>query len=384
MHTASTSLSTSVGLSWCLTLIGGLALVGCTQEYEISAGPVDVNPEDILDCGFTPISGTQLSVYDCNPVFSGTDEAWGKSFISVGFRAQEILGHPFFQIWYAARPEGVAEGEWGLGYAISENGTEWITHPNNPLVQEDGGWDRTNIDALQIVWDTQLNEYVLWYQGYALADNPANQTWGMGVKTSPDGAVWQDFNDGEMILDFSKSYNGIRYCWPMGVTHGALEGYSGFIAGAPDSINTDVCQMYRFTGQDLSDTASFKFEAEPLLRAGPETYDTAGHASVAVVKWDDEQYFMFYVGFREWIEGNGYIYSNKHSLNMATSPDANVWTKSPDNPLPINLLQPGVVSDVAAQRVGSRIHLWVTDYYEDLGKEAVGYYIFEPDIEVHP
>ena len=60
------------------------------------------------------------------------------------------------------------------------------------------------------------------------------------------------------------------------------------------------------------------------------------------------------------------------------------WTKDANNPLPVNLTQPGEISDVASQVVGSRVYLWVTDYYEALGTNAVGYYYFEPDIEPHP
>jgi hypothetical protein len=42
------------------------------------------------------------------------------------------------------------------------------------------------------------------------------------------------------------------------------------------------------------------------------------------------------------------------------------------------------MSDVAAQVVGPRIHLWMTDYYEELGGSAVGYFLYEPDQPYHP
>lgn len=34
---------------------------------------------------------------------------------------------------------------------------------------------------------------------------------------------------------------------------------------------------------------------------------------------------------------------------------------------------------IAARPVGSRIHLWLTDDYEDLDAAAVGYFVFEPE-----
>lgn len=357
-----------------------LFLVACTQDYEIVADRPDVDPGDVAECGFSPISGTQLSVYDCNPVFTGTDEEWGDSFISVGFRAQEVLGHPFYQIWYSSRPSGVGEGEWGMGYAVSSNGTDWEAHPDNPLVTfESGDWDEDQMDQIQINWDEGRNEYVLWYQGFDVNGG----TWGMGVKTSPNGVDWTSFNDGDPVLDFTQSVGGVNYCWPLGISHDPAAGYSGYIAGQP-SLTNNVCQMYRFSGSDLGDGTSFDFENKPVLRAGPENYDQAGHASVATVEYADGEWYMFYVGFREWVQYAQFQASSKHSLNMATSSDGIEWEKSPDNPLPVNLIQPGVVSDVGAQKYGSRILLWVTDYYEDIEQSAVGFYMFEPDIEPHP
>ena len=37
-----------------------------------------------------------------------------------------------------------------------------------------------------------------------------------------------------------------------------------------------------------------------------------------------------------------------------------------------------------AQVVGSRIHLWITDYYPELDQQAVGYFIFDPSVEAYP
>jgi hypothetical protein len=352
-----------------------LALVACGNDYDLSAQPVEVDPGDVLACPFTPISGTQLSKYDCNPVFSGTDETWGADFVSTGFRTQEVLGHPFYQIWYSAGPADGATGSYGLGYAVSANGTDWEAHPNNPLIVGDGGWDADNMDAVVVVWDDQRLEYVLAYQGY----NIANGKWGMGIYTSPDGAAWSAYNDGNPVLDFTRPVDGITYCWPLTFTHDS-RGYTGYLGGQPNGQN--VCQMYKFEADQLQ--TSFTPSGEPVLRAGPDAYDAAGMASAAVVELDGT-YYMFYVGFEAWRSYGTYQSSVNSRLSLATSTDGVRWEKSPDNPLPVNLTSPeGMVSNVAAQVVGDRIHLWVTDYYADLGASAVGYYLFEPSGPVHP
>ena len=81
-----------------------------------------------------------------------------------------------------------------------------------------------------------------------------------------------------------------------------------------------------------------------------------------------------------YIEGTNTVFST--GVGSSFSPDGgNTWTKDPNNPIPINQTAALEISNVGAQVIGSRIHLWVTDKYDD--SEAVGYYLFEPDIEIH-
>jgi hypothetical protein len=48
-----------------------------------------------------------------------------------------------------------------------------------------------------------------------------------------------------------------------------------------------------------------------------------------------------------------------------------------DDPIPVNMTEEGEVSAVAANTVGTRIHLWITDNYD--GVQAVGYFLYDPD-----
>lgn len=364
-----------------------LALAGCDQEYQVIHAPVDVDPGDIAECGFSPISGTKLSVYDCNPVFTGASSGnWGEGFISTGFRTQELLGHPFYQIWYSAGPPD--SDNWGLGYAISSNGTDWEDHPDNPLVKNKvDTWDQDRMDGIQIIWDETRKEYVLWYQGFRLGDGFVDPgDWGIGIKTSPDGVAWSNLKGNGMVLNLANQIKGVDYCWPLGVTWNEGNGYSGYLAGGPQPAvgQYPVCQVYRFVGKTLDDPSSFEFTDKPMLKAGPQNYDKSGMASVAVVEWEEGEWYMFYVGFSDWTDEGNVITSTNPSLNLATSTDGLTWTKSDDNPLPVNLANPRMIRDVAAQKYGSRILLWVTDRYEDIGQMAVGFYMFEPDSATHP
>ena len=128
MRTASSSLLAFAAL-----------LVSCTSEYDLTGERPDVDPGEVTECGFTGVSGTYISSYDCNPVFTTTGEVQAADVGSVAFHTTEVLGHPFYQIWYVGFPEGGGYGTYSLGYAVSGDGTTWDTHPQNPLVASDGG-----------------------------------------------------------------------------------------------------------------------------------------------------------------------------------------------------------------------------------------------------
>lgn len=347
-----------------------VALTGCTQDYTIGNEPPVVNPEDVTECAFTPIGATGLSRYDCNPVFTDSGEAWAGGVSSTGFHAEVVLGHPFYQMWYSA--SAAQGGGYGLGYAISADGTTWEPMPANPLL--DGptpAWRASSMDGIRVVWDSDESQYVLAYQGLNLntGDN------GIGFMTSPNGQDWTPLNNDQPVIDLTVEQGGIGYCWPLALTHTPGEGLRGYIAGGAGN----VCEVYGFEGPNA---ASLTPLTTPILRAGPDAYDQQGMTSAAVAELDGVMY-MFYVGIREFqpIPGTSFIAAYNTTLNLATSTDGGAtWTKSPDNPLrDVGVTtNPNKVLTVAAQVVGPRIHLWIDDYYPELDRLATGYFLYEP------
>ncbi len=351
-----------------LLLLGLLA--ACRPEYQI-VQPVDVDPDQVLPCGFTPVDGTPLRAYDCNPVFTGTDEPWTNGLGAVAMRAQPLLGHPIYQLWYTT-PSQPGGGGWALGHAISTNGVDWQPHEANPLVESVGGWDADGMEQLAVVWDASDHRYTLAYQGYHL--DPVDNTFGLGVLTAPDGVTFTSPTGREPILDLSLVHNGRDYCWPLSLQYEDGR-YNGFLAG--HEVGDQVCHIYAFAATDV--TRPFELVTVPVLYAGPEAYDRAGMVSAAFVPaTDDEPALLFYVGFEAWREvGNNVVSPKGHSLNVATSDDhGSTWRKLPNNPLPIALDGDGP-THVAAQRVGHRVHLWVTADHPELGQKAVDYYLWE-------
>jgi hypothetical protein len=356
------------------------ALAACKQDFELIGEPPDVDPGDVTECGFTRIEGTDFSRYDCNPVFESTGEDWSGQVGSIGFHATDVVGHPFYQMWYTA--EGTDGSNYKMGYAVSGDGTNWDTHTGNPLLSsQTGAWDEDIMDGLQVVWDPTGRQYVMTYQGAKLGDpnDPFDAgIWGMGVATSGDGVTWAK-HPANPVIDFNDPFVSATHqmCWPMALSAGAGGGFVSYVA-ASDPLGglfgDPRCDIYAATGS-LSD---WTISSVPAL-AGGSSYDAAGYTSASVAELDGVQY-MFFIGFETWTPAGGNVITATGSnVGLATSTNGTTWVKSPENPLPLKFEVPGEeVRAIRAQTVGTRIHLWISDYYEDIGEHAVGYFLFEP------
>jgi hypothetical protein len=344
-----------------------LLLASCAQDYDVIPKPVDVDPGDVTECGFTRVDDTAFYRYDCNPVFSTTGEDWADTIYGTTFLVTDVLDHPFYQLWYTGGSASGSDG-FGLGYAVSAEGTDWQPYPDNPLLAEPDdatAWDADAMDGMVVVWDPNTDQYVMLYQGI----NFDRSDWGLGVATSPDGHTWKRIK-ANPVYDLSHGVGSVvQWCWPLTLTLGDVAGYTGYVAGATRSGH---CEMYRINGASASDWTPDSDLVMPVGNAG--AWDDEGFASVAIADLAGTRH-MFYVGFGDW-EDHGTYQSGLHAfVGQATNEDGD-WVRDPDI-VPINMTDGGEVSAIAARTVGSRIHLWVTDNYD--GVSAVGYFLYDPD-----
>lgn len=345
-----------------------LLLVACEQDYEVVPKAPDVNPGDITECGFTRVEDTAFYRYDCNPVFSTTGEEWADTIRGTTFLVSEVLGHPFYQMWYTGVSEGAGEA-FGLGYAVSPDGTNWTPHKENPLLEEPedrNAWDADAMDGMAVVWDPEAERYVNLYQGYNLE---GTTPWGLGVATSPDGVEWKRI-DANPVVNLQEGIGRVaQWCWPLGLTLGDVTGYTGYVAGA---TATSGCEVYRINGRDVS---HWEPDSDLVFGAGERgAWDDEGFISLAIATLKGTKY-AFYVGFSDWENHGSYRSALYPFLGMAVIEDG-VWRRE-GGIIPINMTEEGAVTAVAARTVGSRIHLWVTDEYD--GVSAVGYFLFDPE-----
>ena len=351
---------------WNLILVS--ITTSCTSDYDI-VDRVDVDPNDVTACGFTRVEDTSFYQYDCNPVFTTTDEQWAPSVRNIAFNVTSVVGHPFYQMWYVGAPGDTTNGSYGLGYAVSPEGTAWDVFSGNPLLQQPAGnaWDASMMDGVKVVWDPSTAQYVMVYQGL----NIQRGTWGIGVATSNDGRDWE-FLSSNPVIDLLEENGQVKgYCWPLGLSLGQIAGFSGYVAGYT-RVN-GPCEAFSFVG---SDVANWNTTNNLVLSAGANgEFDDQGFLSIATAELKGEHY-MFYAGFGGWVDQGTYRYTAEHFMGMATSPDGSNWTKT-GGVVPVNQTNVGDVTSIAAHTVGSRIHLWITDKYD--GQDGVGYYLFDPE-----
>ncbi len=360
------------------------SLFSCESDYDIVPRLPDIDPSEITACDFVPIANSRLSRYRCNPIFPNTNDQWSSGIGSVSFHVTEVLGHPFYQIWYVQYNED--ESFYGLGYAVSDNGIDWTPHPSNPLIEKDpSAWDQDYMGSQVVFWDSLRSEYVMAYQGVTFgADEFSSGTWGLGIATSPNGVEWAKSADNPVlnfIDDFSYDAE-VRPCWPL-TLRATESGYTGYVSASIMGSNGS-CQMYEYFSPDLVNWQVYS--ESPVLYTG-FSYDRMGFSDATVVEWVDPQteeksLYMFYVGFSDVIDHQGYYEAKDTSLGLAISyDDGQTWEKHQDNPLPVNLTTVGEISSIGARVIGSRIHLWVGDQYNDTG--AIGYFYYEPGIAPH-
>ena len=353
------------------TLILALILTGCPSDYEVIPAPPDVDPGEVTECDFSRVLDTDFYEYDCNPVFTTSGEAWAGAIGNTTFNVTEVLGHPFYQMWYIGAPAGSEYGDYGLGYAISDDGTTWTPYAGNPLLEEPDdyrAWNHDGMQGMQVVWDPSTMQYLILYGGY----NIQGGDWMLGSAASLDGLTWEL---SAPVFDLVNPSSGgmVNGCWPLGISLGTVGGYKGYVAGY-DQGET-ACSMYAMSS---TDGLTWTMGERQMIPAGPPNswYDE-GFISTSVVELDGTWY-MFFVGFGTWEVNVGYQTSSEMFLGWATSSDGDLWEVQEDR-IPINQTPKGEVGAVAANRVGDRIHLWVTDTW---GTESgVGYFLFDPNPE---
>ena len=118
-----------------------------------------------------------------NPVLQGDPGEWDEGELE---RPIVIKDGSTYKMWYSGK--NVAN-TWQIGYATSDNGTNWTKHASNPLFQPgvNGKWDDHHVEADWVIMEDSTT-YKMWYTGTDNSNVEVNNQ--IGYATSLDGTTW--------------------------------------------------------------------------------------------------------------------------------------------------------------------------------------------------
>jgi len=140
--------------------------------YDPSSGIYAMWYTGIDTIGYTTIGlavspdGMNWSKDPANPgITVGTFGEWDDMFAAV---PAVIESNGIFEMWYSGVNYADQWDSVPVGYATSLNGSDWIKYPGNPVLVLQAG-DSGGFWAVDVVWDSLLNEYKMYYENDYLA-----------------------------------------------------------------------------------------------------------------------------------------------------------------------------------------------------------------------
>lgn len=259
------------------------------QNPEIKSDNPDKFPKELVE--FVP--------YKHNPLFSGTNaDTWDKLIRERGFILAE---HGIYKMWYTGY-EGNDNDPKSLGYATSNDGITWKRYAQNPIFSQK--------------WTEDM--FVMKHEGkyymYAEGKNDIAH-----LLTSPDGINWEE--QGNLVI---LSVKGDTIPGPYGTPSVLIEDGKCYLFYERNDEGIWLATSNdKKTWENIVD--------EPVLKKGPEAYDSGAVASNQVIKFKGK-YYMYYHGSTDanWSAPEA---KSLWTSNIAVSTDLVHWVKYPGNPI---------------------------------------------------
>ncbi|HSG67596.1 MAG TPA: hypothetical protein VK994_02740, partial [Bacteroidales bacterium] len=141
----------------------------------------------------TSTDGSNFTKDPANPVLTiGSPGSWDDTQV-FPMSGSVIYENNTFKMWFGG---GNASNVWQVGYATSNDGTNWTKHSGNPVLSPGaaGSWDDYSVIPGTVYHDGSI--LYLWYSGCT-----EENRWRVGLATSSDGIIWEK-NPCCPVLDF--------------------------------------------------------------------------------------------------------------------------------------------------------------------------------------
>lgn len=113
----------------------------------------------------------------------GAGGAWDDSDVQIG---AIIVKDGTFHMWYTGNANSASD-DTALGYASSVDGKNWTKYAGNPILNNGIGDDNDDLYAPYVIFDSETNEWKMWYIGQRSAGSP---NFGVMYATAPADEPW--------------------------------------------------------------------------------------------------------------------------------------------------------------------------------------------------
>jgi hypothetical protein len=259
---------------------------------------------DSIDPHFPP-ELVRFSPYSHNPVFQGTGgSTWDKQIRERGWILREGNN---WHLWYTGYTN-INDTKF-LGYASSTDGINWKRYPQNPLLSND--W----VEDICVV--KSGNTYYMFAEGRGDTAH---------LLLSTDRIHWTEQGNLDIRLT-----NGEKIpAGPFGTPAAWKENETWYLF-----YERNDSAIWLASSKDLKTWTNV--QDEPVLQAGPETYDSHAVAMNQVIRYKGLYYGYYHASaFADWHEW---------STNVAVSSDLIHWKKFAGNPVIGNDKSSGILVD---------------------------------------
>ncbi len=253
------------------------------------------------------INWTQIDTAVLKPTIGSWDESSVESPMVIRENGQ-------YKMWYDGwSPTNPVDA---LGYATSEDGKNWVKHPNPVMTRSGANWDAGGVGACYVM--PFSGGYKMWYSGWTADYNNGD----IGYATSTDGITWVPYNnnpvvkhsaaggwdDGSVESPYVQIINDTYHLWYTGIKPGAAFPFQIGWATSVDGIN-----WHKY--DDPNTTSVSYAQSDPVLKPGSNgRWDGSGVQTGTVLVEGDSLLRLWYCGALSPVSGNPW------KIGVATAP----------------------------------------------------------------
>ncbi len=264
-----------------------LLFVLTCQSQQTTTG--NINKEEF------PAEMVEFVPYEANPIFKGTGtDTWDKQIRERGYI---IFEKGLYKMWYTGYKGDDTVTKY-LGYATSRDGINWNRYSKNPIFSEKWTEDMCVIK--------NEGKYYMFAEG---RNDVAHSL------VSRDGVNWQE--EGDLNI---RTVDGESIPGPYGTPSVWIENGKWYLFY---ERNDEAIWLAESNDHKIW----INVRDEPVIKTGPEKYDSGAVAANQVVKYKGRYYIYYHASSASMASSTAW------TSNVAMSTDLIHWIKYPNNPI---------------------------------------------------